>query len=89
MASEAYVPGWAVSIESLLSEDTSTQEWFYRAHPLATMKFLADQSGAHMADDLRYAVAQTSALMVATTDRVCRHGINKTQLKSLQDVVAS
>ncbi|CAI9300267.1 unnamed protein product [Lactuca saligna] len=87
--SKAYVPGWAVTKDSLLSEDIATWEWSYYTHPSATMKLLAAQLGVHMAGDLRYAATQTSTHMVAAADRFCRHGINETQLKTSQDGVAS
>lgn len=89
LASKAYIPGWAVTKDSLLSEDITAQECSYCAHPPATIKLLAAQSGARMAENLWYAAAQASALMVVVADRVCRPGINKTQLKTSQDVVAS
>ncbi|CAI9260213.1 unnamed protein product [Lactuca saligna] len=56
--------------------DTTAQEWSRCNHPPAMMSSLAGQSSAHMASDLCYVVAQTSALMVAVTDRVRRAGVN-------------
>lgn len=52
------------------------------------MKLLAVQLGARIVGDLRYAVAQAFALMVAATNQVFRSGINEVLLKTLQDVVA-
>lgn len=89
LAFEAYISCWAVTKDSLLLKDIAAQEWSYCAHPPATMKLLVAQSSARMVVNLRYATAQTSALMVVAADLICRHGINETQLKTLQDVVAS
>ena len=41
-----------------------------------------------MAGVLHYVAAQTSALMVVATDRVCHTSVNEKQLKALQGVVA-
>lgn len=86
---EAYAPGWAITRDSLLSEDITAQDWSSCAHPPATVDFLEGQSNAHMADDLLYVVAQASAPMVAAADRVCHIDVNETQLKFLQGAVAS
>ncbi|CAI9298003.1 unnamed protein product [Lactuca saligna] len=51
LAFEVYAPSWAVTKDFLLSEGIIAQEWSSYAHPPATMKFLAAQSGARMADD--------------------------------------
>ncbi|CAI9298594.1 unnamed protein product [Lactuca saligna] len=53
------------------------------------MNSLASQSSSHMAGDLCYAAAQTSALMVFAANRVFRVGVNEKQLKTLQGVMAS
>ncbi|CAI9298177.1 unnamed protein product [Lactuca saligna] len=53
------------------------------------MNSLASQSSARMAGDLHYAATQTSALMVAATDRVCCANVNEKQLKTLQGVMTS
>lgn len=83
LALEAYAPGWAVTKDSLFSEDIVAHEWSSCVHPSAMAKLVAGQLGARMADDLRYATAQAPALMVAAADRVCRSGINETMLKTL------
>ena len=80
---EAYAPGWAITRDSLLLEDTTAQEWSRCVHPLATMSSLAGQSNSRMDGDLCYAVTQSSALMVAAAEGVCRAGANKRRLKVL------
>ncbi|CAI9260281.1 unnamed protein product [Lactuca saligna] len=56
------------------------EKWSYCAHPPATIKFLAAQSEACMAGNLRYAAAQTSALMVAAADQgVLARGLARCQ----------
>ncbi|CAI9291376.1 unnamed protein product [Lactuca saligna] len=52
LASEAYALGWVVTKDSLLSEYIAALEWNSRAHPPATMKLFAAQSGTRMAVDL-------------------------------------
>ncbi|CAI9304356.1 unnamed protein product [Lactuca saligna] len=74
---EAYTPSWAITKDSLLSEDTTIQEWSRCAHPPTTMSSIAGQSSARMAGDLCYAATQTSALMVVAADQVHRAGANQ------------
>ncbi|CAI9292282.1 unnamed protein product [Lactuca saligna] len=84
---EAYAPGWVITRDSLLSEDTTAQEWSRCAHPLATMSLLAGQARSRMANGLLYATTQTYTLMVATTAGVCHVGANKRQLKGVVRII--
>ncbi|CAI9285184.1 unnamed protein product [Lactuca saligna] len=38
---EAYASGWAITIDSLLSKDTTAQEWSRCTHPPVTMSSIA------------------------------------------------
>ncbi|CAI9297974.1 unnamed protein product [Lactuca saligna] len=87
--SGSVLEGWEITRDSLLSKDINAQEWGSCAHPLATMKFLASQSSARMADDLLYLATQASALMVVVADRVFRADVNETQLKTFQGTMIS
>ncbi|CAI9270839.1 unnamed protein product [Lactuca saligna] len=49
---EAYAPGWAVTRDSLLSEDPTAQDWSRCDHPSAMMSVLVGQSSARMVGDL-------------------------------------
>ncbi|CAI9281465.1 unnamed protein product [Lactuca saligna] len=84
----AYALGWAITRDSLLSEDTTAQEWSRCAHPPATMSSLVGQSSDHMADDLCYATTQTSSLMVATVDQVRLADVGQGKLKVVQGALA-
>ncbi|CAI9263113.1 unnamed protein product [Lactuca saligna] len=89
MSFKPYTQCRTTTKDSLFSEDITTQEWSSCAHPPATTKFLVGQSGACRAGDLRYVVAQASALMVVAADRVYCSGTNEAQIKTLQDAIAS
>ncbi|CAI9285520.1 unnamed protein product [Lactuca saligna] len=72
-----YIPSWAITRESLQSEDTTTKEWRESAHPPSTMEFLMGQLGARVADNLRYAAAQASILLVAVANLICRFRVTE------------
>lgn len=80
---EAYAPGWAITKDSLLSEDNTTQEWSRCAHYLAPMSSLMGQSRALMADEIFYDTAHNFSLMVAAADWVCLASVSQGQLKIL------
>ena len=80
---EAYAPGWAITRDSLLLEDTTAQEWSTCAHPPTSMSSLVGQSSARMTDILCYVATHASALMVVVVDRVCLVGASQGQLKVL------
>ena len=73
--SKAYAPTWAIIRHSLLSDDTNAHERSVYAHSPATMRFIVGKYGVQVVGDLRYAVVQASALMVAAADRVCHVGV--------------
>lgn len=87
--SKAYAPGCTITGHSLLSGDTSAQEWSGYAYSLATMRFLAGKSRDQVVGDLRYAAAQASALMVAAADRVFHVGVIEAQLTPLHNTIVS
>ncbi|CAI9279939.1 unnamed protein product [Lactuca saligna] len=49
---EAYTPGWVITRDSLLSEDTTTKDWSWCAHPLAKIGSIVVQLSVGMAGDL-------------------------------------
>lgn len=83
LSSEAYILDWVIGRDSLLSENIADQEWSRYVHPPTTIDSLAEQSDSRMADDLRYAAAQASALMVLVAVRVFCTTANAKQLKTL------
>lgn len=87
--SEANAPRWAITRQSLLSDDTNAQEWSAYAHSPVTMTFLAQKYGAQVVGDLRFTAAQASALMVVAADRVCRIGVTDAWLRPLRNIIVN
>ncbi|CAI9293611.1 unnamed protein product [Lactuca saligna] len=75
--------GWLITRNSLLSEDTTAQEWSRCVCPPVTMSSLVGKPSACMADDLCYTTAHTSVLMVVAAERVRLAGASQGQLKVL------
>lgn len=75
-----YLPGWDITLGSIMSEQGPIREWCRHAFPLATLEAIDALSYYHVENDLQYNTTQGAPYLVAVAVRLLYIGADLSEL---------